>query len=236
MIAVIDFGAGNLASVTHALDNLGVAWKVVRDPGELDGAEKVIFPGVGEAETAMKVIRKRKLDQALRELEVPLLGICLGMQLMYDFSFEGNVKCLGMIRGEIRRFSQEPDSQLTGESAGVPERKTGEGEPAPGEKAAARSPGGLALHGARLKVPQIGWNQVRIVKESRLFHGVRDGEYYYFVHSYYAPLSEHTIGETEYGIPFSSAFQRENLLGVQFHPEKSGEAGMRLLRNFAELC
>jgi glutamine amidotransferase len=165
--------------------------------GELSKAEKLIFPGVGEARSAMDALVRTGLPEWLKEVSVPFLGICLGMQLLFDHTTERDTDCLGIISGTNNRFN--------------------------GEK-------------SQLKVPHMGWNQVRQNGKNSLFSGIQSGENFYFVHSYYAPIVPATIGTTEYAVQFTSALQQKNFYGVQFHPEKSGKAGLQLLKNFIELC
>jgi imidazole glycerol-phosphate synthase subunit HisH len=197
MIGIIDYDAGNIRSVVNALKRLGVPYIVSNDRAELSKVSKIILPGVGEARSAMDSLRAVRLDRWLKEQTVPFLGICLGMQVLFDHSTERDTPCLGLIDGTIRHF-----------------RRTT----------------------AAPKVPHMGWNDVTITGENPLFNGILSGEYFYFVHSYYAPLVHAAIGTTEYGIRFTSAAQKNNFYGVQFHPEKSGQAGLHLLKNFVELC
>ena len=194
MITIIDYGAGNLKSVQNALDRLGATYEVTDDPAVVAKAEKVIFPGVGAAGSAMKELRRRGLAGPLKNLKVPLLGICLGMQLLFEFSEEDETKCLGIFLGQVNRFEDE-----------------------------------------NLKVPQMGWNAVKFGGNCPLFKDVPDESYFYFVHSYFAPLLTETCGVSLYGRPFSAAVQKDNFYGLQFHPEKSGEVGLQILRNFIEL-
>lgn len=177
MIAIVDYNAGNTESVANALTRLGMEYRITSDPGVVARADKIIFPGVGSAGAAMKELKKRGLDQVLKKARQPVLGICLGLQLMADRSDEGDVKCLGIIPGVVKRFSDD------------------------------------------LKVPQIGWNRV-------------GKDYFYFVHSYYLPVGPYTVGVATYGVPFSAIIRKDNFYATQFHPEKSGEAGFKLLRNF----
>lgn len=193
MITLIDYDAGNLKSVQNALDRLGEPYEVTSDPEVVAKAEKVIFPGVGAAGSAMKVLEERGLVEALCSVKVPVLGICLGMQLLFDSSEEDEAKSLGVVPGRVQRFKCD------------------------------------------LKVPQIGWNMVKFAGNCPLFKGIPDESYFYFVHSYAAPLIDDTIGVTFYGQPFTSVLQKENFYGVQFHPEKSGEIGLQLIRNFITL-
>jgi len=191
-IVIINYGAGNIKSIQFALQRLGYDAILSYDTKEIQGADKVIFPGVGEAGTAMTKLRESGLDKLIPTLKQPVLGICLGMQLMCNYSKEGNTKGLGIFDVEVVKFK------------------------------------------TTLKVPQIGWNQITNL-QSNLFNSIREEEYMYTVHSYYAPLCNETIAATNYGIKYSSALQKDNFYGVQFHPEKSSKAGEQLLNNFLEL-
>lgn len=195
MIGVIDYGASNLQSVCNALDRLKQSYEVIEDPRKLSDFKKVILPGVGAARPAMEMLKKRGFDLKLPKLKMPVLGICLGMQLLSDFSDEENVECLSVIPGRVKKFQ------------------------------------------SGLKVPQIGWNQVNFIKKMSLFDGIPDGSYFYFVNSYYFDCEPaFSLGTTLYGARWASIVEKDNFLGVQFHPEKSGEPGLRLLKNFCELC
>jgi glutamine amidotransferase len=193
VLAIIKYNAGNIQSVLYALERIGVSAIVTDNHEEIQKADKVIFPGVGEASSAMKYLRERKLDALIKSLTQPVLGICLGMQLMCKYSEENDTECLGIFDEEVKRFKAE---------------------------------------GLGLKVPQIGWNNIYDLK-SKLFKGVDEKSYCYFVHGYYAALGEHTIGTTDYVQPYSSGLQKNNFYGVQFHPEKSAAVGERILKNFA---
>ncbi len=193
MIGIIDYKAGNIGSVKNALDRLKVKYFLSNDSKKLEKADKLIFPGVGSARYAMKELQKYELDKFLKSTKQPILGICLGLQLLYDFSEEGSQKCLEVIRGTVNKFESD-----------------------------------------KLCVPQIGWNKVRIKKDP-LFNGISDNSYFYFVHSYFAPVTEETIGTTTYGIDFSAVIKKDNIYAVQFHPEKSGEIGEKLLQNYINL-
>ena len=194
MIVVIDYKAGNLYNVGNALGHLGAQFVFSGDPEVVRNASRVILPGVGSAKPAMDSLRELGLVSVLRELQVPFLGICLGLQLLFERSDEEQTDCLGILPGAVRRF----DSR-------------------------------------RLKVPHIGWNQVSIKAPTTLFAKVPDLSSFYFVHSFYAPVSDSvTIGVTEYGEPFSSVVMKDHYCGVQFHPERSGETGLQILRNFLE--
>lgn len=190
-IVIIDYGAGNTKSVQFALKRLGVDAILSKNPNDILSADKVIFPGVGEASSAMKMLKESELDVLIPTLKQPVLGICLGMQLMCNFSEEGNTKGLGIFDVNVKRFSD------------------------------------------RVKVPQMGWNTITSLKSS-LFNNVKDNEYMYLVHSYYAELCNETISTTNYELNYSSALQKDNFYGVQFHPEKSSTAGEQVLGNFLD--
>ncbi len=192
---IIQYNAGNIRSVLYALSRIGVEATVTDDAATIRAADKVIFPGVGEASSAMQYLKERGMDALIRSLQQPVLGICLGMQLMCAHSEENDTACLGIFEETVRKFQ-------------------------PGDTG--------------LKVPQIGWNEVRALS-SPLFNGIAEGAYYYFVHGYYAALGEHTIATADYVQPYSAALHKDNFYGVQFHPEKSAEVGERLLKNFIEL-
>ncbi|MEA3392524.1 MAG: imidazole glycerol phosphate synthase subunit HisH [Candidatus Marinimicrobia bacterium] len=191
-IAVIKYNAGNIRSVQIALDRLGVSSVVTDDPDIIRSAEKVIFPGVGEASSAMKYLKERKLDELILSLKQPVLGICLGLQLMCSYTEEANTSCLGIFDNRVIRF---------------PEKN---------------------------KVPHIGWNSISGLK-GPLFKDIADNSHVYFVHSYAAEPGEAQIAGTNYIIPFASALRKDNFYATQFHPEKSGDIGQQILKNFIEL-
>lgn len=200
LVGVVDYRAGNLTSVKSALSFLNADFTAASDPEKLRNCEKLIFPGVGEAGSAMSVLRRAGWDSFFAEwlkAGKDMLGICLGHQIIFEKSEESDICCLGLITGEVRRF-----------------------------------PGGTGL-----KVPQIGWNTVERGAESPLFRGIPEDAGFYFVHSYYAvPADSGTvIGTTDYICRFASAVHRDSLYSVQFHPEKSGRYGLRLLNNFLEM-
>lgn len=192
MIAIVKYNAGNIRSVKNALDRLGVASMITDDPAKLKGAEKVIFPGVGEAGTAMNYLKARGLDEIIKSLKQPFLGICLGMQLMCSFSEEKDTECLGIFKEKVLKFP----------------------------------PKGI--------IPHMGWNDFISIK-GPLFEGLKQDDNMYFVHSYYAEIGEETVGQSEYLVPFTSALQKDNFYGVQFHPEKSAASGQKILENFLRL-
>lgn len=191
-LVIINYGAGNIKSIQFAFKRLGVDAVLSNNPKEILAADKVIFPGVGEASSAMKMLKESGLDELIPNLKQPVLGICLGMQLMCNFTEEGHTTGLGIFQTEVKRFSND------------------------------------------LKVPQMGWNVIKNL-QSDLFEGIKENEYMYLVHSYYAEHSNETIASTDYGINYASALQHNNFYGVQFHPEKSSTAGAKILQNFLEL-
>ncbi len=194
-IAVIKYNAGNIYSVDYALKRLGVEAVITADKDVLRAADKVIFPGVGEAGTTMKFLRANGMDTLIKELRQPLLGICLGMQLMCRHSEEGDADCLGIFDAEVKRFVSQKHED---------------------------------------KVPHMGWNTLTETN-SALFKGFTKDEFVYFVHSFYVPVNECTAAVTDYIHPFSAALHKDNYYATQFHPEKSGSVGERILRNFLEL-
>ncbi len=191
-IAIVRYNAGNVQSVTYALNRLGVNPLVTDDPVELQRADKVIFPGVGEASTAMTYLKQKNLDKVIVDLRQPFLGICLGLQLMCRHSEENDTQCLGIFNIEVKRFT------------------------------------------VARKVPQIGWNRLENTR-GRLFDGIAGEMYTYFVHSYFAEVSEDTIATASYGETFSAALHRDNFYAIQPHPEKSGHVGEKILKNFLSL-
>ncbi len=191
-IAIIDYGSGNVQSIQFALNRLGFEGNLTNNSQEIIAADRVIFPGVGQAESAMTKLRKSGLDKIIPQLKQPVLGICLGMQLMCNSSEEGNTKGLGIFDIAVKRF---PNT---------------------------------------VKVPQVGWNTIQNLK-SDLFKGIPENDFMYLVHSYFAPLCAATVATTNYEQQYSSALQKNNFYGVQFHPEKSGKSGEQLLQNFLNL-
>ena len=194
-IAIIDYGFGNITSLVNSIKKIGANYTVTSNPQEINSATKVIFPGVGHANKAMQELKKRSLIEVIKKIQVPFLGICLGMQLLLSTSEEGNTDCLNIIKGKVQKFK------------------------------------------TKLKVPQIGWNKVRLQYQSKLFQDIPNNSFFYFVHSYYCNLDNknNSTGSTEYGKSFCSALELDNFFGVQFHPEKSGETGLKLLQNFWRL-
>jgi glutamine amidotransferase len=197
MIGIVDYGAGNIGSMVNALDRLGAPSIVSGSAGDLESCSGLILPGVGAAASAMSLLDRNGLAGWLRGVSVPLLGICLGAQLLFERSEEGACDCLGIIPGDVAR-----------------------------------------LAGDGVKIPHVGWNRVRSLRPDPLFEGIADGSYFYFVHAYAIPVVAATSCVAVHGEEFSAAVSSGSggYRGVQFHPEKSGEAGLRLLANFLKLC
>lgn len=191
-IAIIKYNAGNIRSVSNALNRLGVEHAITDNPDQIVAADGVIFPGVGEASTTMAYLSEKGLDVLIRQLKQPVLGICLGMQLMCSWSQEGDTPCLGIFDLPVKRFD------------------------------------------IGLKIPHMGWNSLQQVKEP-LFSPHLEGQFVYFVHSYYVPVAKETAALAHYGIPFSAALQKDNFFATQFHPEKSGDEGEKILKGFLEI-
>lgn len=223
-LVIIKYNAGNIQSVLYALERIGVNAVVTDDKEQIQKADKVIFPGVGEASSAMRYLKEHKLDTIITNLQQPVLGICLGMQLMCAYSEENDTTCLGIFDEQVKLF--KPDEQKPKVEAQVQKNKkdavTGPHSPA-GE-----------WPGERVKVPQIGWNNIFNLK-SKLFEGLPENSYCYFVHGYYAALGEHTIATADYVQSYSAALHKNNFYGAQFHPEKSATAGEQILKNFLNL-
>ena len=194
-VAIVDYGAGNVTSVARALQRLGVSPLLTDDPELIAKADKVVFPGQGEASNAMSNLKQRGLDKVLRDLKQPFLGICIGQQLMCRHSEEGDTDGLGIFDVPVLRFIPQCHED---------------------------------------KVPHMGWNTLNEL-QSPLFNGIEEGAYAYFVHSFYVPLCAETIATTDYIQPFSAALQHENFFATQFHPEKSGSVGERILQNFLNI-
>lgn len=214
MIAIVKYNAGNIQSVLFALERLGVEAVWTDDPSVLQQAEKVIFPGVGEAASAMRYLKAKGLDEVLRHLTQPVLGICLGLQLFCRHSEENDTPCLGIFDVAVRKFD-------------------------PTRFAAARLGNATAAalptkSDTILKVPHMGWNTLHALR-SPLFKDIDESAYAYFVHSYYAEASQEAIASCTYGDVFSAALQHNNFYAVQFHPEKSGRVGQKILENFINL-
>jgi len=193
-VGVVSYGAGNVRSLCNALDRLGYAAAVSSVPSELEQTDRIIFPGVGQAGSAMARINEEAgLADWLRTTQKPFLGICLGMQVLFDRSTERDTTCLGILAGTVDRFRD-------------------------------------------VKVPHMGWNRVETEQGTPLFQDIPDGSYFYFAHSYFAPITPVTIGTSTYGSTFTAAIRHDERWGVQFHPEKSGPTGLRLLENFLKQC
>ena len=194
MVAIIDYKMGNLRSVENALKRLGAEFCVTADAAIIRAADRVLMPGVGNAAEAMHNLREAGLVEVIRSLRRPVLGICVGMQVMCRHSEEGDTPCLGIFDSRVKRF--EPTAEL--------------------------------------KVPHMGWNKIGNL-ESKLFKGLEGGSYVYYVHSYYPELCPDTIATSNHGVMFSAALKYENFYGTQFHPEKSGDVGERIIENFLKL-
>jgi imidazole glycerol-phosphate synthase subunit HisH len=191
-VAVIKYNAGNIRSVGFALERMGIIAEITDDFDYIRAADKVIFPGVGEAGTTMKFLRSKGLDKLLPELKQPVLGICLGQQLMCSHSEEGNTDCIGIFDVPVVKFPP------------------------------------------LLKVPHMGWNSLFDLKGD-IFKGIPADSFVYFVHSYYVPICDFTVATCDYINNFSAALQKDNFFATQFHPEKSGDTGQKILKNFIDL-
>lgn len=194
MIAVIDYNMGNIRSLGNALQRLGADWKLTADHEEIRKADRVILPGVGNAAEAMENLKRLQLPDLIWRLRRPVLGICVGMQVMCRHSEEGDADCMGIFDAKVRRFQEAPD----------------------------------------VKVPHMGWSRIANL-DSKLFKDIPRGSYVYFVHSFYAPLCPDTIATARHPEMFSAALKYENFYGCQFHPEKSGEVGEKIIENFLKL-
>ncbi|MGM9702444.1 MAG: imidazole glycerol phosphate synthase subunit HisH [Prevotella sp.] len=194
-IAIVKYNAGNIYSVVNALRRMGIEPDLTDDAERLRSADKVIFPGQGEARGAMEYLKARRLDEVIRDLRQPVFGICVGQQLLCRHSEEGDVDCIGIFDADVRRFKPTRHEE---------------------------------------KVPAMGWNLITDTR-SPLFKGFRGDEYVYFVHSYYVPLCADTIATADYIQPYSAALGKDNFYATQFHPEKSGGVGERILQNFIDL-
>lgn len=194
MIAVIDYNMGNICSLGNALGRLGAEWVLTADHDVIRNADRVILPGVGNAAEAMANLQRLQLPELIWKLRRPVLGICVGMQVMCRHSEEGDAECMGIFDAKVKRFPAVPG----------------------------------------IKVPHMGWSRISNL-ESKLFKGIEKGSYVYFVHSYYAPLCPDTIATSRHPEMYSAALKYENFYGTQFHPEKSGDVGERIIRNFLEV-
>lgn len=195
-VAIIKYNAGNIFSVDCALRRIGITAEITDDPEKIRKADKVIFPGVGEASSAMAHLRHHRLDEVIRNLSQPLLGICIGQQLLCAHSEEGDTDCICIFDVPVKRFQPSADG---------------------------------------LKIPHMGWNRVQLTTENPLLTEALDNNFVYYVHSFYVPLNCWTIAKTEYIGEFSAAMRKDNFFATQFHPEKSGDVGERILKNFIEL-
>ncbi|MBR6086382.1 MAG: imidazole glycerol phosphate synthase subunit HisH [Prevotella sp.] len=201
-VSIVKYNAGNIFSVINAVKRLGIEPLLTDDKEELMSSDKVIFPGQGEASHAMAYLKERNLDKVIRDLRQPVLGICIGQQLLCSHSEEGDTECIGVFPMEVKRF--QPVSHED-------------------------------------KIPQMGWNQLQHMQSegkqvSPILQGLNEGDFVYFVHSYYVPLhEEYTIATTNFTLDYSAAIQKGNFYATQFHPEKSGRVGERILKNFLEL-
>ena len=194
-LAIIDSGGANIGSVRYALQRLGAESVFTADPDVIRRADRVILPGVGAAAAAMAQLQAHDLVACIRDLKQPVLGICLGMQLLFESSSEGDVECLGLVPGRLERFQESPG----------------------------------------LRVPHMGWNHATVERDDPLLDGLREEPWFYFVHSYYAPVSAATLASCRHGVPFSAVVQQDNFRGAQFHPERSADQGARILKNFLDL-
>ena len=195
MIGVVDYEAGNIASVSNALSALGAEFIVSGRSDDLSRCAGIILPGVGAATGAMQSLQQRDLVDFLRSVSVPFMGICLGMQVLYEHSAEGDTPCLGILPGTIKKLNVSAE-----------------------------------------KIPHMGWNRVEIIATHPLMNGIQSNDFFYFAHSYVAPVDDYTVGITSSGERFTAVVAKENYFGVQFHPEKSGASGLHLLKNFTERC
>ncbi|MHA8078866.1 imidazole glycerol phosphate synthase subunit HisH [Aquirufa antheringensis] len=193
-IAIIKYNAGNVASVMYALDRIGQKYQLTDDQEEIKKADKVIFPGVGEASTAMAYLKEKGLDEVIKGLKQPVLATCIGMQLLCKHSEEGNVDCIGVFDVEVKKFISKD-----------------------------------------LKIPHVGWNSIVQKGENPLMKGLKEEEFVYFVHSFYAPVNQYTTAVCEYEQPFSAMLHKDNFYAAQFHAEISGKAGEQILKNFLAL-
>lgn len=194
MIAIIDYGAGNTASVINVLEELKAEFVLSNDKKIIQSADKIILPGVGEASSAMKKLNELNLIDELRNTTKPFLGICLGMQLLFTKTEEGNVECLNVITGEVKKFNL-----------------------------------------ANIKVPHMGWNEIIKLKDDELLNGINDKTFFYFAHSFYVPQNDFSTSVCNYGLNYSASVRYKNFFGVQFHPEKSAQQGIQIIKNFLNL-
>ena len=196
-VAIIKYNSGNVQSVLYAMERLGVEAELTDDIETIESADRIIFPGQGEASSAMRYLKSKNLDLVIKNTQQPFLGICLGLQLLCDYSEENNTECLGIFPVRVKKFD-------TGNSDAF-------------------------------KVPQIGWNELESIENNFLFEGLKKNPFVYYVHSYYAELSDYTIATSNYVHNFSAMLQKDNFSAIQAHPEKSGIVGERLLQNFLNI-
>ena len=243
MIAIVNYDTGNICSVTNALKRVGCTdWVYTDDKEILMKADKVLLPGVGEASTAMAKLAERGLDAFIPTLTQPVLGICVGTQLMCQSSEEGNVDCMGIFRTKVKKFLGQQSKLRLSESKdclqALPSIATSTKLTDNGQQSSVNTPdGSLSILNSQfsiLKVPHMGWNQIANLR-TPLFKGIDEGAYIYYVHSFYPELCEDTIATTQYINAFSGALGRDNFFGTQFHPEKSGAVGAQIIKNFLEL-
>ena len=194
MIGIIDYGSGNIKSILNVLDELSAEYILTNKVEELEICKKILLPGVGEASYAMKKLNEYKLVEYLKNLKIPMLGICLGLQLLTTSSEEGDTECLGIINTKTVKFNKFD-----------------------------------------LIVPHMGWNEINLIKECKLTEGIENNKDFYFANSYYCPLNNFTVAYSNYGVNFSAIVNRDNYWGIQFHPEKSGKQGIKIMENFVRL-
>ncbi|MCC2605548.1 imidazole glycerol phosphate synthase subunit HisH [Planctobacterium marinum] len=192
-LVIVHTGCANISSLQFAVERLGYKVLVTDDPAKITAADKVFLPGVGAAAAAMQQIAEKGLTDCLKALTQPVLGICLGMQLLTHHSQEGDAECLGLVDTQVKLMQSDT-----------------------------------------LTLPHMGWNQIQVAQDSPLFHNIDSGSWFYFVHGYCVPVGPHTLASTEYSQPFSASIRNNNVFGVQFHPERSGDAGAQLIKNFIE--
>lgn len=195
-VSIVKYNAGNIFSVINAVKRLGIEPLWTDDPQDLMSSDRVIFPGQGEAGNAMNYLRSRNLDQVIKDLKNPVLGICIGQQLLCQHSEESDTDCIGVFPIQVKRFQPKVHEE---------------------------------------KVPCMGWNSLNLKGDSPLFRGLGERDYVYFVHSYYCELCENTIAEADYILPYSAALRKDNFFATQFHPEKSGAVGNKIIENFINL-
>jgi imidazole glycerol-phosphate synthase subunit HisH len=219
-VAIIKYNSGNIGSLAYALNRLGIDPLVTDNPTQIMRADKVIFPGQGQAATAMNYLRQRKLDQVIKDLKQPFLGICLGLQLLFDFSEENDTSGLGIIPGKVTKFQNLNPRVNSTQALTIPANLD------------YISP--VIQLAVKQKIPQIGWNSVSNL-QGELFQNISPDSMFYFIHSYFAPLGNFTTSKTSHINEFSSSVKQNNFYGVQFHPEKSGLLGSQIIANFLDI-